>query len=136
MVDTDDPPELSRLEQGDEARVYYRSQRSGNEVDRTGEFVFTTLDDADAGPFYWVHTEQRDTLKHQYAVLHDTETTDGDPCVAAYSVTVSADPPDDDPPPKPGDSFALTFNVDRKSLLGVVDRVMKNGWNLNVGHHV
>jgi hypothetical protein len=136
MPTTDDPPDLSRLEPGDDLKVYYRSQRSGNEVDRKGEFLFTTLDDADAGPLYWVHTEQRDTLKHQYAVLNATETTDGEPCVAAYSVTVAADEPNEGDPPKPPATFAVTFNVERKSLLGVVDRVMKNGWNLNVSHHV
>ena len=135
MVDTDDPPDLSELEQGDDARVYYRSRRSGNEVDRRGEFVFTTRNDADSGPFYWVHTEQRDTLKHQYVVLHATETKSGDPAVAAYSVSVGAEQPNEGGPVEPGTTFAVTFGVERTSLLGVVDRVMKNGWNLNVDHH-
>lgn len=130
MPDTDDPPDLSRLEDGDEVRVYYRSTRTGNEVDRRGEYVFTTTNPEDRR-LYWVHTEQRDTLKHQYVVLYDTERKGGGPCVAATSVTVEAEQPNDDPP-KPGSHYAIQFNVARKSHLGVVDRVMKNGWNINV----
>lgn len=134
MPTTDDPPALDRLDEGDDARVYYRSSRSGNEVDRRGEVAFTTTNENDKRLF-WVHTEQRDTLKHQYVVLYDAETTSGDPCVAATSVTVAAEVPNDGDPPKPGATFAVTFTVERTSHLGVVDRVMKDGWNLNVDHH-
>lgn len=134
MATTDDPPDLSRLDEGDEVRVYYRSSRSGNEVDRRGEFVFTTANENDKRLF-WVHDEQRDTLKHQYVVLYDAETTIGDPCVAALSATVEADPPNDGDPPKPGGIFTVQFTVQRTSHLGVVDRIMRNGWNLNVDHH-
>lgn len=132
MVDTDDPPDLTRLDDGDEVRVYYTSQRSGNEVDRTGEVAFTTP--GDDGTLYWVHTEQRDTLKHQYVVLYTAETEGGDPAVAALSVTVRGDEPNDGDPPKPGASFVVQFTVERTSHLGVVDRVMKNGVNINFRH--
>jgi hypothetical protein len=135
MADTDNPPDLSQLEQGDDARVYYRSQRSGNEVDRRGEFVFTTTNPDDE-QLFWVHTEQRDTLKHQYVVLSDGKTKSGDPCVVAMSVTVAADEPNEGDPPKPGNHFVVQFTVERTSVLGVVNRVMKDGWNLNVEHHV
>ena len=52
MADTDDPPDLSQLDDGDDARVYYRSRRSGNEVDRRGEVAFTTP--SDDGKLFWV----------------------------------------------------------------------------------
>jgi len=133
MADTDDPPELTELEQGDDARVYYRSRRSGNEVDRRGEVAFTTA--TGDGKLFWVHTEQRDTLKHQYVVLSDAENNAGDPVVIAQSATVAADPPNDGDPTRPGASHVVTFTVERTSFLGVVDRVMKDGWNINVNHH-
>jgi len=34
---SDELPDLSRLEYGDQVKVYYRSERSGNEVMRKGE---------------------------------------------------------------------------------------------------
>jgi len=133
MPDTDDPPDLSQLERGDDARVYYHSRRSGNEVDRRGEFAFTTP--SDDGDLFWVHTEQRDTLKHQYVVLTDAENNAGDPVVIAQSVTVVGDLSNDGDPPRPGDSHVVNFTVKRTSFLGVVDRVMKDGWNLNILYH-
>lgn len=91
--------------------------------------AFTTGDEP---VFHWVHTGKPNPLKHQYMVLYDTETEDGDPIVLASSVTVSAEEPNDGEPVKPGSSFVTTFSVARQSTLGLVDRVMQNGWNINV----
>lgn len=132
MVNTDDLPDLTELSPGDDARVYYVSDRSGNEVGRRGEVAFTTPTDDD-GRMFWVHTEQRSSLKHQYVALSDAETKGGDPVVIATSVTVAADPPNDGDPPKPGATFAVQFTVERTSFLGVVDRVMSDGVNINYG---
>jgi hypothetical protein len=132
MTDTDDPPDLDRLEEGDDVKVHYLSKRSGNEVDRTGEFVFTTSNPDDDTTLFWVHTDQPSPLKHQYVVLSKAETTDGDDVVIATSATVAADDPNDGDPPRPGTHHAVQFTAERTSHLGIVDRVMKNGWNINV----
>lgn len=130
MPDTDDPPDLSRLELGDELRVYYTSKRSGNEVDRKGELTHTNQTEDDT--LYWVHTEQRSPLKHQYVVLGAAKLESGEEVVAAHSVTLAAESPNDGDPPAPGASYMVHFSADRMSLLGVVDRIMRDGWNINV----
>ena len=123
-------PELSNLDVDADVKAHYRSRRSGNEVSRKGTMAFTT--EVDGTTFHWVHTEKAQRLKHQYLVLYETETDDGDPIVLASSVTVSADEPNDGDPVKPGSTFATTFSVARQSTLGLVDRVMQNGVNINV----
>jgi len=92
--------------------------------------AFTT--EVDGTVFHWVHTGKPNPLKHQYMVLYGTESDDGDPIVLASSVTVSAEEPNDGDPVKPGDSWPITFSIARQSTLGLVNRVMKDGVNINV----
>jgi hypothetical protein len=128
----DGMPNLARLDLGDPVTVYYRSERSGNEVRRKGEVTdFTPADD---GRMVWVHNGQRAPLKHQYVTMMGVKPEDGDPAVLAQSATVSADPPNDGDPPAPGRSFRVTFTIERSSFLGVVDRIMRDGVNINLDH--
>ena len=92
--------------------------------------AFTT--EVDGTVFHWIHTGKPHRLKHQYLVLYGTETDDGERIVLASSVTVSADEPNDGDPVKPGSSWHTRFSVARQSTLGLVDRVMQNGVNINV----
>jgi len=124
------PPEITTLDPGDDVTVYYRSSRSGNEVSRTGMMAFTTV--VDDSEFYWVHTDKTESLKHQYIILYESETEDGDPVVLVTSATVTADEPNDGDPVKPGKYHTITFSIDRKSHLGLCSRVMKDGVNINV----
>lgn len=123
MTETEQLPDLSRMEEGNEYTVYYRSQRSGNEVDRTG--TVTTAIETDDGPIIRLHTEQRDCYKHTYVALTEAETKSGDDCVAAYSMTVEADPPNGGDPPTLGEAYVVQFESARTSLLGIVDRVVR-----------
>ena len=129
---SDEPPDLSRLEVGDTVTVYYRSERSGNEVRRKGE-VRDTSQVGDSR-MIWVHNGQRAPFKHQYVTLIEVEAKDGGQAVAAQSVTVSADPPNDGDPPAPGSSFRVAFTLGRTSFLGLVDRIMRDGVNINFDH--
>jgi len=129
---TDEPPDLSRLEYGDQVRVHYRSERSGNEVTRKGEVE--ELRPGNENQITWVHTEQRGPLKHQYVTLMKAETKAGDSVVTAHSQTVSAAEPNDGDPVMPGRTCAITFTTERVSFLGVVDRIMRDGVNINFDH--
>ena len=86
----------------------------------------------DDSELYWVHTEKRESLKHQYIILYETETEDGEPVVQATSATVAADEPNDGDPVKPGKHYTISFRIARKSHLGLCLRVMKDGVNINV----
>jgi hypothetical protein len=130
MAWSDDPPAIDRLSIEDSVTVHYQSERSGNEVDRSGQVTETTR--TDRGELYWVHTGQRGALKHQYVTLMQLQTQGRGDVVLAQSVTVSADPPNDGDPPAPGAAFTVRFTVERTSFLGVVDRVMRRGININV----
>jgi len=46
-------------------------------------------------------------------------------------VTVSAAEPNDGDPVLPGRTYAITFTAKRTSFLGVVDRIMRDGVNIN-----
>jgi len=54
---TDDIPDINHLEVGDEARIEYRSERSGNTVERDGTVTEIHASTGDA-PFVYVHDEQ------------------------------------------------------------------------------
>jgi hypothetical protein len=124
------PPEISILDPGDDVKAYYRSSRSGNEVSRKGTVAFITV--VDETEFTWVRTDNPEPLKHQYIILYETETDDGEPVVLVTSATVSAEEPNDGDPVKPGEHYAIQFSIARKSHLGVCFRVMKDGVNINV----
>lgn len=118
------PPDISGMEPGNEYTVYYRSARSGNELDRTG--TVTDVGEHDhPGRVVWLHEERRGCLDHAYLLVSEAETEDGEDCVACFSMTVSADTPTDDDPPKPGQVYTVRFESGRTTLLGMVDRVVR-----------
>lgn len=123
---TEQLPDLSRMEEGEEYTVYYGSRRSGNEVDRTG-IVTSTFDADDGSPVVHLHDERRDCFKHAYVALTDSELQSGEPVVAAYSLMVVADDPTADERPGAGDLYTLRFSTGRTSYLGLVDRVVRHG---------
>jgi hypothetical protein len=129
MAWSDDPPAIDRLAIEDSVTVHYQSERSGNLVDRSGTVTHNTP--MDGGRLYWVHTGQPGALKHQYVTLMEMDTAGLDDVVVAQSVTVTADAPNDGDPPIPGETFTVNFSVERTSFLGVVDRVMRRGININ-----
>jgi len=92
--------------------------------------AFTTA--VDGTVFHWVRTAKKGPLKHQYIILYETETDDGDLVVLAISATVQADEPNDGDPVKPGEQHFIQFSVARQSHLGLVNRVMVDGVNINV----
>lgn len=111
--------DIFRLEEGNEATAYYTSKRSGNEVSKTGTVTYV------ADTFVRLHVEQRDCLKHSYLALIEAELKSGDDCIAAYSMTVEAEPPNGGDPPKLGNTYTVVFESTRTTLLGVVDRVVR-----------
>lgn len=117
-------PDLSRMDVGEEYTVYYRSQRSGNEVDRTG--TVTSAFEIDGGDhIIRLHDEQRGCYKHTYIALTENETKSGDGCVSAHSLTLEAAPPNGGDPPALGESYVVKFEPARNSVLGIVDRVVR-----------
>lgn len=126
VTETDDPPDLERLEPGHEVRVTYVSDRSGNEVDRTG--VVASTGHTDAGRrLVRVHTEEKHPLKHVYVALLEVETDDGDEYVGAWSLTAQADRDGVDEPPKVGKTYRYRLTPERTSFLGLTDRVVRQG---------
>lgn len=125
MSDEDHPPDLSRLKEGYEITAYYRSMRSGNEVDRGGEV--TAVKETEKGHFARVYIEQRDCFKHQYMALADATTDRDEDVVAAYSITAEAEPPaaNEDNPPILGRMYPVRFEPERTSILGIVDRIVR-----------
>jgi hypothetical protein len=115
--------ELGRIDQGDDLRVFYISQRSGNEVEREG-VVADVLDGKSGNPFVMVHTEEVSPFKHKYVALTAAETESGRRCVGARSITAEADRSGIDEPPMPRKVQSYTLEITRESHLGLVDRVI------------
>lgn len=120
---TDADPSIEALEEGWEVEVWYTSQRSLNEVSRRGTVTYTA--EHDDGHLARIHVEQVSLLKHKYVALADAATEGGRDVVAAYSLTMEAEEPWEDEPPKFGSGHLLQFEPGRKSLLGVVDRIAR-----------
>lgn len=123
MTETDQLPDIDRLEEGHEVSVYYRSKRSGNMVDRTG--TVSESADLDSGRMVRVHTGERGPYKHQYVTLVYADTEEEDKVVAAFSETVDSDEPAGGDPPVVGEIYTVRFTVSRRSFLGEVDRVVR-----------
>lgn len=123
-TETEQLPDLSRLEVGNEYTVYYSSQRSGNEVDRTGT-VTTNFETEEGDQLVRLHEEQRDCYKHSVVALMEATNSSGDDVVGAYSLTLEAEPPNGDDPVRLGETYTVRFETSRTSLLGIVDRVVR-----------
>lgn len=109
------------LDEGDDVRITYTSQRSGNEVTIEGPVteVFTTEDDNDV---VHVHRERKNPLKHSYVALVPAELDDGERVVGAVSVTCEATVPDE---PRIDAVYTVKFENVRESTLGVVKSCWK-----------
>jgi len=123
-LDADPLPDLSKIQVGHEVTAYYASQRSGNEVDRTGT-VTAAMKREDGGNLIRYHVEQRDCFKHSYVALTETELASGEEAVAAFSLTAEADPPEGGDPPTLAKMYMVEYESVRTSLLGIVDRVVR-----------
>lgn len=111
-------PDLSEFEEGNEIRVTYRSQRSGNEVDRKG--IVSAIFENDDGPVVRVHTEERNPLKHTFVAMSEAESKDGEVRVHAWSQTLEPEGLDWENGPSLARSYVLAFEVSRSSYLGPV----------------
>lgn len=120
---SDELPDLSRFEVGNDVRVFYRSQRSGNEVDREG--TVSEVIEADDGPVVRVHTGEPEPFKHIYMALTEAESKDGEVRVHAFSQTTEPDGMDWEDGPDLGMSYVLQFSISRNTYLGPVDRVVR-----------
>lgn len=116
-----DDPDLERLDRGDEVTVYYNSNRSGNEVDRTGT-VSNTLVSDDGEHIARIHVDRHSALKRQYVALAEVE-SDGEEFVAAFSLTAEAEIGME--PPQLGRHFSTKFTTTRTTYLGTVDRIVR-----------
>lgn len=125
----DDLPDIRSLEEGDEVRIFYKSERSGNEVSREGRVELVR--EGDGERIVYIHTEKKEPLKQVYAALMEAETTSGRDVVAAYSVTAEPDELPFDDHPELGDTYTFTMDVARSSILGVVDRIVSLNTSTN-----
>jgi hypothetical protein len=125
---SDQQPDLSELEEGNEVRVFYLSSRSKNEVDREG--TVSEVTSSDENRIVRVHTEEREPLKHIFIVMTEAELNSGEERVFAFSQTVEPkylgwEERNDLARPELGKVYTLTFEVSRNSYLGPVDRIVR-----------
>lgn len=114
----DDIPDIGEIDVGDTVRVEYRSQRSGNTVDREGEAAETAVTE-EGNPIVYVHDEQQGFFSHTYVALLPAETNEGNDCIAA--VSISTQPATDaEEPPGLQRAHAVTHEIARRSTLGIV----------------
>lgn len=118
-------PDLTALDEGDDVEVYYQSERSGNEVERSGVVAFT-YNPEDGEPVVWVHTEAVTPFKHRYLTLTTGEATDGSEIVVACSVTTEADTDGIDDPPRPFRTYSYKLESVHSTVLGIADRIIRD----------
>ena len=118
----DDLPDISGLEPGNEVRVFYRSQRSGNEVDREG--TVSAVVESEGKRIVRVHTGNPEPLKYVFMGIIQSETESGREGVFAFSQTATAEMPFDGAP-KVGKPYLVKFEFSRTSILGEVDRIVR-----------
>jgi hypothetical protein len=116
-------PDLSGLEEGQEVRIYYRSSRSGNEVDREG--AVSEIIEPDDGLLVRVHTGNPEPLKHVYVAMMYAESKDGEERVHAFSQTTEPEGMDWEDGPDLGRVYTLHYEITRNTYLGPVDRVVR-----------
>jgi len=125
---SDQQPDLSALEEGNEVRVFYRSTRSGNEVKREG--TVSEVIPSEENRIVRVHTEEREPLKHIFLCMTEAEDNSGKERVFAFSQTAEPDSlgweeRHDLARPELGEVYTLRFEVSRNSYLGPVDRIVR-----------
>jgi len=120
---SDDMPDITRLEAGDDVRIKYRSQRSGNIVERDGEVAEVRGSSGDA-PFVFVHDEKRGFFSHTYVGLAEGTTNKGNDAVVAISVTTEPEKLPDERP-EVGESLVVKHKINQRSVLGIVEKVIR-----------
>jgi len=118
----DELPDLSGLEEDNEVRLFYLSQRSGNEVKREGT-VSSVIED-DEKRIVRVHAGNPEPLKHKFVSVMEATTESGREGVFAWSQTATAEMPFDGAP-KVGKPYSVKFEFSRTSILGEVDRIVR-----------
>ncbi len=115
-------PDIRELEPGDTARIFYTSKRSGNEVEREGE-VAELRESSSGEPLVYVHEEQDGFFDHSYVGLVKTETTEGEDCIAAISVSTEPNTNADERP-SIGSNHPVIHSIGRKQTLGIAHKVV------------
>lgn len=98
---------------GDSARVSYTSERSGNEVSRSGTVARVVRDGGAAMP--WLLTGENGPAKNTYAVV--VYRPDGDPGADAV-VSVTAGLSIAGGPPMPDEPLEAEYETTRRTVLG------------------
>lgn len=117
----EDIPDLTEYETGNELRVYYKSQRSGNEIKREGEI--SEIVEGDDGPIVRILAEKPEPMKYVYVAMLKAPSKDGEERVHAFSQTAEPDGMEWDDSPKTGRTYTITYTISRSSYLGPVQNI-------------